>query len=278
MTIMNNLNTLILAAGKGTRMGPIGKVLPKPAWPHRGHSILYRQVELAVKVRSNKIYINNFHHKTNHLYDQLLNELESRFSQLNVVYESDEIDIGGAIHNVAQILNYKGWLLVLNADQVLNEKSFVENVNSILHNSSLENNASHVLFVVKVQKSEGYNRINFSENRFHGVTSNKEILQDSFLTYSGCSIINLSILENVQGHSKFFESVVKIGDTCQLVEIKKNNFLDIGTLEKYIEYLRSEKKSDSEEVVAGFKLDTQSMNLLFDPNEFLNKIKSKDYV
>ena len=54
-------HVLILAAGKGTRMGKIGKVLPKVLWPIFAKNLIELQVSFAKKLAPNSnIYANVF--------------------------------------------------------------------------------------------------------------------------------------------------------------------------------------------------------------------------
>ena len=57
--MLNNTRALILAAGKGTRMGEIGKVLPKVLWPIYERSLLELQVQYAKSLGIKDIYIKN---------------------------------------------------------------------------------------------------------------------------------------------------------------------------------------------------------------------------
>ncbi len=66
-------NALILAAGKGTRMGEIGKRLPKVLWPIFEKSALELEVAYAKELGAENIYINS-HHYT----DELLSFVEKR--------------------------------------------------------------------------------------------------------------------------------------------------------------------------------------------------------
>ena len=56
-------NVLILAAGAGTRMGEIGKKLPKVLWPVFEKSILELEVLYAEELGAQNIYINTYNYK-----------------------------------------------------------------------------------------------------------------------------------------------------------------------------------------------------------------------
>src|SRR5690606_33794235 len=108
----------------GTRMGEIGKSLPKVLWPIFEKTLLELQVEYAKSIGAKKIYINLHHQK-----DLILNftKNKSAFEDVTFLVEDEILDIGGGIHNLASNVGYKGKLLVLNADQFfLMPKDFVE--------------------------------------------------------------------------------------------------------------------------------------------------------
>ena len=52
---------LILAAGLGTRMGPLGEVLPKVLWPVFEKTLLELQIHFARELGAKSIYVNTFH-------------------------------------------------------------------------------------------------------------------------------------------------------------------------------------------------------------------------
>lgn len=58
---MNRLDAFILAAGLGTRMGPLSRVLPKPAWPLRGRPLLLWGADALHRAGLPKVGCNTFH-------------------------------------------------------------------------------------------------------------------------------------------------------------------------------------------------------------------------
>ena len=108
-------HALILAAGFGTRMGEIGKILPKVVWPLFEQSILEVQLRYAKKIGCKNIFI-NLHHQSDQIYR--LYSKHPLFKDVNWLFEEPILDIGGAIHNLARqnTVGYKGNLLVLNSD------------------------------------------------------------------------------------------------------------------------------------------------------------------
>ncbi len=231
-------NILILAAGKGTRMGEIGKKIPKVLWPIFDKTLLEWQILYAKSFAKNaKIHINIFNYKEK---IKSFVESNSSFKDVTFVYENEELDVGGAIHNLAHKLNYSGNLLIINGDQFL---FFDQKLNEI---DDFEE--GNLMFTYEVNSSEGYNEVLIENKKFLSVKRNAEIPREKrILTYTGMSIINLSSLLKVSGKSKFFDSVInkKISDTHTL-ELTNLEYWDFGTLDRYIEscqYLLSSENS-----------------------------------
>jgi NDP-sugar pyrophosphorylase family protein len=109
---------LILSAGLGTRMGAIGKKIPKVLWPLYFKTLLELQIRYCQERGVKKIYIN-----THFLHDEIVKFLENSKLQglVTILYEDPLLDSGGAIHNLANRaeINYNGNLLLVNGDQFL---------------------------------------------------------------------------------------------------------------------------------------------------------------
>jgi mannose-1-phosphate guanylyltransferase len=222
---------LILAAGQGTRMGEIGKQLPKVLWPVFEKSLLELQVGYAKSLGVEKIYIN-----LHFLGKEIVAFCKTRaiFDDVEFLWEQPEIlDIGGAIHNLASKVNYKGKLLVLNADQFFYLKK--EDLTRILEPFK---KAPGVLFSYWVNSSMGYNALEINSDRLvKGIIKNSELPADKTVeTYTGISIIDLNQLDKIPGASSFFETVCPF-DKKQIPAILLANidYWDFGTIKRYWE-------------------------------------------
>lgn len=219
---------LILSAGFGTRMGEIGKSLPKVLWPVFERSLLELQVEYAKSLGIKKIFINLHHQK-----EQILAfaKTKSVFEEVEFLVEEEILDIGGGIHNLASKVNYQGHLLVLNADQFfLMDRSFIEQA------ANKMKEAVALLFSYEVDPRLGYNCLELgSEGSLKGIIPAVELTQvSSGITYTGNSIINLSKLTPQSGKSTFFKSVADYIQTQVLVEGVGNiEYWDFGTAQRY---------------------------------------------
>lgn len=218
---------LILAAGAGTRMGEIGKTLPKVLWPVFEKSLLELEVLSARSLGAKEIYINVHHYK-----EQLLEHLSSSeiFKDVTVLVEDDRLDIGGAVHNLCSKAGYKGRLLILNADQFI----FMSEEQWAL---ALQDRSDVLLFCHEVNSSDLYNGLVLDGGMLERVAPNSEFERnESILTYTGMSLVNLDKLEFSQGESRFFDSVAnpsKLRVKC--ANIKNCAYWDFGTVSRYWE-------------------------------------------
>ncbi|MBY0517770.1 MAG: NTP transferase domain-containing protein [Bacteriovoracaceae bacterium] len=232
-TMQAKKSCLILAAGFGTRMGEIGKVLPKVMWPVFEQSLLEMQVRFAKSLGyQGRIYINLFH-QANQIRS-LTNDLEV-FSDVIWLEEKPEIlDIGGGVHNLASRneINYKGELLVLNADQFL-----------WFDSHDLENWRNNfpqwdsILISREVNSAEGYNALKLtSSHKLQGIIQNIDFkANEKIITYSGNALINLESLNQQKGPSKFFESVCPFSKNVYSQLSPESDYWDFGTAKRYFE-------------------------------------------
>lgn len=228
---------LILAAGFGTRMGVIGQKLPKVLWPVFEKSLLELQVGYAKSLGVKKIFIN-----LHYMGEEIETFCKSRsiFEDVEFLWEKPEIlDIGGAIHNLAQQpeVSYSGKLLVLNADQF-----FYLPKDDLLKFLAPYENSAGVLFSYWVNSSLGYNALDIGNDRLtKGITKNKDLTPNSRVeTYTGISYIDLSKLDKVTGKSAFFDSVCPYEKKeIPAILLENVDYWDFGTLKRYWETMNN---------------------------------------
>ena len=112
------MQAFILSAGKGTRLLPYTKILPKPLFPILGKPIIEIILDQLKKLGITSIGINVFH-----LKEKLLNFLKSyqnRNPQLEIqIFEEQELlGTGGAILNAKNF--FKERTLIINSDILTN--------------------------------------------------------------------------------------------------------------------------------------------------------------
>lgn len=246
---------LILAAGFGTRMGTIGKTLPKVMWPVFEMSLLEVQVRFARSLGYDDVYV-NLHHQAS----EILERAKSRPALADVTWlvEAPEIlDIGGGIHNLARLpgVQYSGELLVLNADQFL---WFTPE--DLARWRGLRSDWDAILLTWQVSSSAGYNRLDLDPSgRFRGITKNKDLARDlEITTYTGNALVNLSTLAPREGASSFFDSVCPPERTVLTASVSSSGYWDFGTAQRYWEsmqkVLRCVCRGDRDDFVEFLKL------------------------
>ncbi|MBC75785.1 MAG: hypothetical protein CME64_07200 [Halobacteriovoraceae bacterium] len=220
-------NVLILAAGAGTRMGEIGKILPKVLWPVFERSLLELEVLYAKSLGAKNVFINSHYYTT-----ELLGHIENNsiFENVELLIENEPIDIGGAVHNLADKLGYRGELLILNSDQFIfvDENVWAEAFERFKTSSS-------VLFSYQVNSSDMYNALDVKSGRLSGIINNSSLERNkSVKTYTGMSLIRLDDLIPCKGKSSFFDSVANFkNQNVQVVDINDSEYWDFGTLDRY---------------------------------------------
>ncbi|MCT4642376.1 MAG: sugar phosphate nucleotidyltransferase [Bacteriovoracaceae bacterium] len=225
---------LILAAGKGTRMGDIGKQIPKVIWPIFNKRMLDLEIEYAKAFHPQKIFINLYNYK-----DKIFETLKSR-NDISFLIEEEVLDIGGAVHNLAQKVDYKGKLLVINSDQFIM-------LGQVEKEAFIKNDSDATILTKDVDPKDGYNALDIKNEKVIGIIPNKDCLEhNSIKTYTGMSIINLDKIVPIQGESKFFDTVINFSklDVGHL-DVSDCEYWDFGTIDRYKNSLERVLKSDS---------------------------------
>jgi mannose-1-phosphate guanylyltransferase len=220
---------LILSAGLGTRMGELGKVLPKVLWPVFSKSLLQLQIDYCQDLGIKNIYIN-----VHYLAEDIKKHVEAIVNNkvnITLLYEDTLLGSGGAIHNLAiqKEINYKGNVLLLNGDQFLFfEKDIFQRALSLLEMP--ETRAS--LFGITVNKTAKYNETILENEILKDIQKN--LGTKNYITYSGLGIVKLDGLKPVTGVSQFFTSVVNYkNEKTFMITPDSFEYWDFGTAELY---------------------------------------------
>lgn len=223
---------LILSAGLGTRMGDIGKKLPKALWPVFYKSLLELQVDYCHDLGIKRIFIN-----THFLSEEIEKYLKSdeKFEDVIILHEDPLLDSGGAIHNMASRgdVNYSGNVLLVNADQFLFfDKQYFEEAMSALENSRA------ALFGIKVEKGSKYNETVIVDDQLKEIRKTDGL--SDYVTYSGLGVLKLDGLDPVGGITKFFETVANYKkERVQFIVPPKFEYWDFGTAEIYFNSIKN---------------------------------------
>lgn len=214
---------LILSAGLGTRMGEIGKRIPKVLWPVFGVKLIDLQILYCRKLGVKKIYIN-----THFLAEKIKKHVEKNYkNDVELLFEDPLLDSGGAVHNLASKIGYRGNLLTVNGDQLYLFKE--DEISTALKKL---NNARAVLFSLNVKKGSTYNETVSKDGCLVEICSPNK--NDDYLTFSGVGLIKLDGLRPVPGISKFFTTVCNFKEErVALYQPLEAEYWDFGTLEIY---------------------------------------------
>ena len=206
-------------------MGVLGKVLPKPAWPLFETTLLAAQVEFAIALGCEKIFIN-----THHLHDELKNSLSSQYRSLvTFVFEKEILGSGGGVHNLIEKKLLKtSKLLTLNSDAfffIPELDKFKEIFEDISGNRCL-------LMGANVSARNSYKKMIIEKGCLVGIDDFPK--EKEFITYAGMGLINLKNFVPVAGRSNFFESVANFrNESVRVVSMLESEFWDFGTKKYY---------------------------------------------
>lgn len=252
-------HAFILCAGYGTRMGEIGKILPKLLWPVFENKMLELQVQYARHLGCKKIYINS-----HFLHEQIQAFVdEKKWSDVTLVHEPVLLDVGGGICNIASFPEFQNidQLLILNGDQ------FYFFDHEYLLKASREMGEAHaLLFGIKVPADSGYN-VTVIENDHLVRIEKPENKTEDYTTYSGVSLVNLKKLKRIPGPSKFFDTVApfKVAPVLMRTPIY-SEYWDFGTTARYFQSMFA-LMAKMNEGKKGLFLDFCLKSGVFDPNK-----------
>jgi NDP-sugar pyrophosphorylase family protein len=236
-------DAFVLAAGLGTRMGDLGKSIPKPLFPVFSKSIVEIIINQLSSLGIENIYMNS-HHKEKVLHRYIL----SKGIDVKFLSERDLLGSGGAFYNLKSAYPHLGNVLSLNADTIFDFKSgCVEQLLSFHRKKKL----SVSMMGLKVKETERFNRLCIKDGLLKNVLtydSTTKIKENPY-TFSGVSVVDLDSLSSSHFGKKtsYFDSVAdfktkKVG----VLEFGRFSFHDFGTIDNYTNSLVNiiENKND----------------------------------
>lgn len=216
-------------AGLGTRMGEVGKVIPKPLWPLFEKPLLEYKL-LQFRKLGFKHFIINTHHCASKL-DTFVSEFLHSNKEVNIEisYERELLGNGGSFHKISREFPRLNRILVSNPDTFyFLEKSDWDEF------KNLSTQFDNVLIGVPCNKEASYNRLNFSSDGLYDSVV-PPTTEAPNVTYSGMGIVNLKSFLNRDGVSSFFDTVVnkELNKTRVFIPKSGIEFWDFGTLADY---------------------------------------------
>ena len=222
---MSISTVFIPCAGKGTRMGEVGRKIPKPLWPVFEKSMLELQIAYFKRLGFKEFIIN-----THHLAEQF----EYLSGKVKILHESELLGSGGSLHNLKRSFPSLGKVLVSNPDVLfdMSEKDW----ETFLKNSEKEDR-NNSLLGLDCRAGESYNELVVSDNNYFKEVKTPPV--KDYCTYSGIGVIDLNSFDICMGESSFFETVVnsKFNQTKLERVGQRDCYWDFGTLPLYVESL-----------------------------------------
>ena len=250
-------SVFIPCAGKGTRMGEMGKTIPKPLWPIFDITLLEFQINFFKSIGFKNFYIN-----THHLSDSF-HSLKDKIENFSILEEPVLLGSGGSLYNLKKSFPGLERVLIANPDVFYN-LSHEQWMNFL--SSSQQKDRDNTLMPIFCQRSEAYNEIiKNGDDHFERVNGPNH--QREYITYSGIGVIDLKSFDRVEGESSFFETVVnpKMNRTkiymSETIEQDVNHYWDFGTLSLYIENHLKIIESSSDEAKRMFQTLSQFNSL-----------------
>lgn len=220
---MSIKSAYILAAGKGTRMGEIGKILPKPLMPLFERRLIDFHIESLKGLGIQNIYINS-----HHLHESLSKHIQENWSNTVVLlHEKELLDVGGAITNLKYEKDLNEKVLVTLSDMIFfYDKSLL----NILTSKGPETLAT--LLAMKIGVDDNYNRLEIGEDSIlKSINSDRK----SSYTFSGLSLIDFSKVKPSNRPSKFFGGLINLqNNEARVVFDDSIEYFDFGKIDDYI--------------------------------------------
>ncbi len=223
---------LILAAGKGTRLLPLTKYVPKPLFPILNRPALGLLLNKLTKERIARIAVN-----CHHLGNQIKTWLQQTKAEgvVTLLEESVLLDTGGAIKNCFEKTGWQAPLLVYNADVVSNLS--IEK----FYNKFLLSHDAKAMFCLHDEPR--FNKVKCHNNGLIGSFNSKD---KGSLAYTGISIFRPECFHNAPNGPfsliPFIENLIQKGTKiagCRGEKLTTNGnkwqWHDIGTPKGYLE-------------------------------------------
>ena len=211
------MKAMILAAGYGKRLLPLTKEIPKPLLMVGKKTLIERNIEILLDNDFNNLVIN-----TSYLSYMIKDHVSKTFPLVDIEYseEDEPLGTGGGVLKALDLLGQEHFLLV-NADLCHEIK---------IKNLTQEVQSAHLVGV----KNPDHN----PDGDF-SLDGNTVVIKtgQNDLTWSGISIINPAIFNNLNGRVGSFEiwdSVLKdqIQNRTVTGEFSQKSWIDTGTIDR----------------------------------------------
>ena len=217
----------ILSAGMGTRMGELGKLLPKPLWNLFETTLLGLQIKYVQSLGVEIICVN-----THHQSEQISSYLQEKFPNVRISFEKKLLGSGGGIHQALneKILDNTQPLAVFNSDSFL---FLPKDRWEELYMSGQNMEVAAALFMSPIKNDDHYNAVVLdNDGMMLSIEKKKDKLKNP-VTYSGFGIVYPKFFGVSRNESSFFSTIADFKNK-KVFGLKVNEpLVDFGTLEIY---------------------------------------------
>lgn len=196
---INNLEAMIMAAGRGKRMGYMTKFLAKPLIKVNNSSTLERNIIKIADSGIRKIIINSsyLHFTINKFVKNL--KSKKKLPKIQVSFEKNRLETGGGLKNVAEKFDNNN-LLVVNGDSILAGTQRYCPINTLYSNYK-ESDMDVLLLLSKKNNTYGYKGKGDYSKKSYSVVSKLTTLNYNFsqkYIFTGWQIVNKKILNDIK--------------------------------------------------------------------------------
>jgi len=222
---------VIMAGGKGTRLDPFTKILPKPLIPIGDKSILEIIIEKFTDYQVNEFYV-SVNHKAK-IIKSYFEEIQPDY-KLNYLYEEKPLGTIGSLKQLEGILSKE--IILTNCDIII-EADYSD---LLKHHKERNNDITIVASLKHYNIPYGICEIENGGT----IVNIKEKPEYDFLVNTGMYVINPKVLKYIP-HACFFndtdlvEQVIKENKKVGIYPISENSWIDTG---EWVEYKRAVEK------------------------------------
>ena len=201
------MKAIILSSGKGKRMMPLTKDIPKPMLEIHGETLLLNKIKMLEKISIDSIFVNVAYKKE--IIKQYITSLDQ---DINIIDEGNEpLGTASGIRNIAQNFNDESFI-VINSDVITDFNL------ATLKDLDLENKLGHIVLVKTPDYLDGDFEIENTcivKGRQYTFTGIGKYHTDLFKKYNGQDLGDILRAEKDIGFS-----------------VHDGNWMDIGTPER----------------------------------------------
>lgn len=221
---LSEIPVVIMAGGKGTRLYPYTKILPKPLIPIGDTPIIERIINCFVKYKINKYYITVNYKKG--MIKAYFSETKPSY-KIKYIEEKKPLGTGGSLKLINEIFDKP--FFVVNCDSLI-----FADYNDLYEHHIKSGNLITIVSALK-NITIPYGVLYSKEN---GELMNlEEKPKLSYFINTGMYIINPELIEKIPDNAIFHmthlvENVMKNGGKVGMYPVSENSFLDMGEFDE----------------------------------------------